>query len=590
MKNKILILLFLFCNKCFAQFHDNTSIYGFEGSSFDFLLGLPDDSLDQITLTFSDGSANVKASKYKGIYNMWHTNSSFSNKKGEFVFLSNGKDVWNKNFDIIKQNGTLTKPNLDNQYHQFNLSLPMPNDDSTAILIYGDDLVYTPIIGVDSIVFMSNDLFYAKINMYDDKGVAQYEQKRIKIINDSLSIGKFTAVKHGNGRDWWIVIPRFDRSNEYYKLLLTDKGLFNIDRQTVGTKVIDGVGWAVFSPNGKKYVRYEVYDFEKPCSINIYDFDRCTGTLSNHKVINSFDPVFGGIAISPNSRFLYFNDYFKAYQFDLEAIDIVKSKTLISEYDGILDINGSYADFFNMQLMPDGKIYSTSFGASSEYFHIINKPNLKGKACSFVQRGFKLPARNNSSMPNFPNYRLGPIDGSPCDSLGINNAPQAWYRYEKDTLNKQKVFFTDLSFYEPQKWEWDFGDGSGFSNELYPTHSFSKYGTYKVCLKVSNQYGTHTHCKSINIGNTVSNNDNFADIALQVTPNPFKDRIVVALSELIAQPVFHLYDNMGRLIKSIRLDYGITEVATQNLGTGLYLWSVTSKGDQVKSGKIMKIE
>ncbi|MBP9136999.1 MAG: T9SS type A sorting domain-containing protein, partial [Flavobacteriales bacterium] len=41
-------------------------------------------------------------------------------------------------------------------------------------------------------------------------------------------------------------------------------------------------------------------------------------------------------------------------------------------------------------------------------------------ACDFQQHAIELPTYNFNSLPNHPNYHLGPIDGSVCDSLGIN--------------------------------------------------------------------------------------------------------------------------------------------------------------------------
>jgi hypothetical protein len=37
-----------------------------------------------------------------------------------------------------------------------------------------------------------------------------------------------------------------------------------------------------------------------------------------------------------------------------------------------------------------------------------------------VQHGIELPTWFSNSLPNHPNYHLGPVDGSVCDSLGIN--------------------------------------------------------------------------------------------------------------------------------------------------------------------------
>ncbi len=39
------------------------------------------------------------------------------------------------------------------------------------------------------------------------------------------------------------------------------------------------------------------------------------------------------------------------------------------------------------------------------------------------------------------------------------------------------------------KWEWDFGDGSPFSNEKNPEHTYNSIGNYHVVLRVTNSNG-----------------------------------------------------------------------------------------------------
>jgi Secretion system C-terminal sorting domain len=59
---------------------------------------------------------------------------------------------------------------------------------------------------------------------------------------------------------------------------------------------------------------------------------------------------------------------------------------------------------------------------SAKHLHIIRYPDNPGLACGFEQRGVPLPAVNNFSQPNFPNYRLGtpyPL----CDSSIVVGAP-----------------------------------------------------------------------------------------------------------------------------------------------------------------------
>jgi len=56
------------------------------------------------------------------------------------------------------------------------------------------------------------------------------------------------------------------------------------------------------------------------------------------------------------------------------------------------------------------------------------------------------------------------------------------------------VTFTDTSLNTPTSWRWVFGDGK-VSTEQNPTHKYTKAGTYKVKLTVSNAAGTKTLTK-----------------------------------------------------------------------------------------------
>ena len=49
------------------------------------------------------------------------------------------------------------------------------------------------------------------------------------------------------------------------------------------------------------------------------------------------------------------------------------------------------------------------------------------------------------------------------------------------------VLFQDWSFGEPDTWSWDFGDGSG-SSEQNPVHTYTSPGSYTVTLTVTREY------------------------------------------------------------------------------------------------------
>ena len=127
----------------------------------------------------------------------------------------------------------------------------------------------------------------------------------------------------------------------------------------------------------------------------------------------------GGVAFSSNSRYLYVSSVLDVYQVDTEAPDVVSSLTLIAEWDSTYSPGPPFATLFNAaQLAPDGKIY-ISTGNATDKLHVINQPDSLGLACDLVQNGITLPTYWFNSLPNHPNYHLGALDGSPCDTLNL---------------------------------------------------------------------------------------------------------------------------------------------------------------------------
>jgi PKD repeat protein len=171
---------------------------------------------------------------------------------------------------------------------------------------------------------------------------------------------------------------------------------------------------------------------------------------------------------------------------------------------------------------PDGKIYIFDF---LKQIHVINKPNEKGSACD-VRQGYIILPEYPAGIPYYPNYRLGPLDGSACDTLGIDNHPLAGFNWElADTMNPLQVEFTDNSFYEPTDWFWDFG-GTGTSTEVNPLHTFPDNGTYQVCLTVSNQYDSDTFCREVTVGVTGTREEKETAI-FKVSPNPAQQDVTI---------------------------------------------------------------
>ena len=523
--------------------------------------------------------------------NFFITNASICDKEGELQFYTNGIYISNKNNQVM-QNGLGINPGAYADEHidvgyamdQGGFIIPCPGNNQRYYIFHAPLEYPNPDIG-----WHCSKLYYTLIDVSFNNGLGKVLEKNQIIVEDTLGVGKLTAVRHANGRDWWILIHKM-ASNAYYRILLSSNGVQNKGIEMEGNAIPDeGVGQAVFSPDGSKFIRMNSINFALGQYVDIYDFDRCSGYLSNHIRITYNDAAYAaGVAISPNSRYLYVSSFLNFYQYDLKAAYIPGSRKKIATYDGFLD-NGISTPFYLAQLAPDGKIY-INVPNGVRYLHVIHQPDSPGTACKIEQHGVHLPTYNAASLPNFPNYRLGPLDGSPCDTLGLDNVPVAKFRYEQDTIYYLNVHFTDLSYYEPATRIWDFGDGS-FSGEPTPFHSYTQDGVYEVCLTVANANGMDTYCRTLQMGTTQAGESKPDEVQVTLFPNPCTDGVNVILPDYLPrQAHFLLYDATGRKQFSQRLHTGWNSLSFPNLAKGLYFYEITEEGRRMKAGTLVKAD
>ena len=155
----------------------------------------------------------------------------------------------------------------------------------------------------------------------------------------------------------------------------------------------------------------------------VFDFDRCKGELSNVKHIPlpvPYDSIVSstGIAVSPNSRFMYLMTLNNIWQYDLTVPDIENSKIKVAERDNWIDpFYQVGTHFYQSQIGPDGKIYVFPPGARRD-FTAIDNPDVKGVGCNVIQhKYYKDNYHFYAQPPRFPNFRLGPEVGSSCDTI-----------------------------------------------------------------------------------------------------------------------------------------------------------------------------
>ena len=87
----------------------------------------------------------------------------------------------------------------------------------------------------------------------------------------------------------------------------------------------------------------------------------------------------------------------------------------------------------------------------------------------------------------------------PCDASGL--LPEAEFTHNGPVVLGNTAIFTNSSTgTEPLQFLWDFGDGSGTSTAVNPTHVYSQTGTYTVTLTAENMFGQSTAVQTITVG------------------------------------------------------------------------------------------
>jgi len=388
---------------------------------------------DSCALLFSDSTVECSTSAASfdtSFLSCLENAASISDSNGNLLFYTNGSIVWNKNHQQMAH-GLHSNTSVT----QGSLILPKPNDSSIYYLFH---------LNPGS---LSAAVYYALIDMSLANGLGDVipGKKNVQLYEGGYDIGeKLAAVKHANGRDWWVVTHAADSAIFRIYLLTPDTILLG-SNQSVGADLYPGYyifygGEMIFSQSGSKLALVGQHGL-----INMFDFDRCTGMISNFvdlSVDNFFDEGYYGCSFSPDDSKFYVSYFDALFQFNLTDSNILGSKTLIwnNPYytGGLFDWNlGQH------QLAPNGKIYivlnyfDCSPGVPDTFIDknlsAINKPNEEGLACDFVPDALYLCGHHaGGGLPNSPNYNLGALEGSPCDTLSI---PTLTSKLETPNLN-----------------------------------------------------------------------------------------------------------------------------------------------------------
>jgi hypothetical protein len=357
---------------------------------------------------------------------------SIADSNGDLLFYANtdAKEagsisglVWNKNHELMVGGDSVA----GSGWYQEMTIVPNPADDSSYYLFS---------VGVT----YQFGLMYSIIDMRGDGGLGAVTQKNVQLLN-FLMVDCIFAIKHGNGRDWWLLVRPspvgFMTNNIWHKFLIDPSGITAMPNQNLGTLNQTNSGRLTANSDGDKI------SFVTSISlIELYNFNRCTGLITSPVQIEpplsiGPYPYYWSSEFSSSGRYLYVSSttmtVSKLWQYDTWSPNIFATKTLIWQTPGPPFTAGA------LKRGPDDKIYFSCAWAppngsssypydSTEYFTenmnlgVINSPDSAGLACDFQPWSFYLGGKRTYwGLPNNPDYDLPALAGSLCDTLVSQN-------------------------------------------------------------------------------------------------------------------------------------------------------------------------
>ncbi len=418
-KIQLLLLLIFIANNAFSQLNNSVWCFG-DSARIDFFGA----SVTAFSSTVISRGSCVSIADTGGLIYYAFTRATVT-----------GNTTLVKTFnDSIMSNGV----NIVGQgwYHEL-VALPDPASQNNFYL-FSNGITNSGLSGIH----------YSKIDIIQNNGLGQVVQKNVPLFI-SLMTDVMAAVKHGNGRDWWVIAKhRFNlyNSDTLLQYLVTPAGV--LGPYKLNTTVANGPGFAnfTFSSDGSKLLYTAITGL-----IMTLDFDRCNGQISNPIIIK---PEVGsggsnwtwGSCFSPNDSLIYVSHIdvpSKIIQYNLYAPNIAASADTFAL---IMPSSPAFArNAGALKLGPDGKIYvacawsdtlgsfnypypDTAYHPDNMYLATIDSPNVIGAGCHFNPYGFYLGGKRSYwGLPNNPDYEMGALMGSPCDTLtGLtpNPSPQ----------------------------------------------------------------------------------------------------------------------------------------------------------------------
>ena len=343
---------------------------------------------------------------------------------GNLLFYTNGLQIWNANHTVMPNgNGILGGSSTSST--QGALIVPFPNNPGKYFVFTVDE----------SIGGATNGFRYSVVNMNLNGGLGDVIPGQKNILLQNNVTERLAVAAKGDSTGYWVMIH--ERGNNIFKAYSIDQNGVNanpvssavgaIHTTTTQANGDETMGAMKFNHVFTK-IAVAIYAGNK---VQVFDFNNCSGTVSNPVTINTLDNPYG-LEFSPDNSRLYYDLYYNAgfsgavYQINMLAPNPASSVVLVG-----VSSSFNFQCMGAMQLAPDGKIYISI--NSESWLSSINNPNNPGVSCGFVDQAVILqqvglfPSPGLLGLPQYVPIVNGTITPSLTTvSICQNQLPYLW--------------------------------------------------------------------------------------------------------------------------------------------------------------------
>jgi gliding motility-associated-like protein len=365
-----------------AQFQANVWHFG-NGRALDFSTGVP------VNITGSQMFSAEGCASYADAYGsfMFYTNGGGRETNNP----QEGGHIWNRNNAIMHAMNGVEGGGYSSK--QSSVILEAPNQDSVYYVFTMDEFEWDQSASAATLAAQPNGrgLSYFTVDMRLNNGMGGVVLADQRVYAPSAEA--LCAVRHANGRDFWIIINQDSTGYGVYSLTPAGVSLNNVYSAQIDRAIIKA------SPNGAYVVSASIVPAVGAQTI-IYQFNNATGQLSN-PVGLPIPNIILSWEFSPNSRYLYtferpngFNPPYNIERYDLQAPNIPASSIVVGNTSNLVS---------DMQLAPDGKIYFCTWQFLAPFTTSINRINCPNTSSANLELSL-FNYLNPMPMIGLPNY------------------------------------------------------------------------------------------------------------------------------------------------------------------------------------------